>query len=93
MYKITKTESQDDSSFPADGHNSIITKANEMSRANTKRANNDNDNKPQQMHRLGTILADYQWPGPVALSDARPLGIQTVASSILLFGKTLLRGD
>ena len=60
VYETTKKESQDDSSFPADGHNAIITKANETTRANKKRTNIDNDNKPQQMHRLGTILADSQ---------------------------------
>ena len=47
---------QRDSSFPTIGHEDILNKLNTKSKTNRKRTNIDNNyNKPQQKHRLGTV--------------------------------------
>ena len=48
-------KSQGDSPLPTDGHKAILNKLNSKSKANRKRTNIDNENKPEQGHRLGTV--------------------------------------
>ena len=53
-------EGQEDCSFPVDGHQAVLNKANKKSMANRNRTNtcktcNGNVNKPQQKHRLETV--------------------------------------
>ena len=54
-YGTTQVESQENSSFLADGHQTILNKVNKKSKTNRRRTNNDNQNQPQQKHPLGTV--------------------------------------
>ena len=53
--KTAQVKSQGDSSFPTDGHKAILNKL------NSKRANIDNRNKPEQKHRTGTVSNKSGW--------------------------------
>ena len=52
--KTARAENQKDSYFPAASHQAILNKMNTKS-DNIKGTNIDNENKPQQKHRLGTV--------------------------------------
>ena len=54
-YKTVQEGRQEESSFLIDGHQFILRKANKKPKPNRKQMNNDNQNKPQQKHRLGTV--------------------------------------
>ena len=52
---MAHVESQEDSSFPTDGHHVIQTKMNKKSKTNKTQTDIDNSNTPQQKHRLETV--------------------------------------
>ena len=59
--ETARAESEEDSSFSTDGHQTTLNEMNKKSRTKKQRTKTDNCKKSQKKHRLGTYSNKKRW--------------------------------